>query len=58
LGSGEVVPAWDLAVSTMSLGERTRFVVPPEYAYGERGFEGLIPPNETIELDIELVGFY
>ena len=31
LHSGEVIIGWDIAVSTMRVGERATFVIPPEY---------------------------
>ena len=55
LGAGQVVPGLDGAVLQLSLGMRARVTIPPELAYGERGFPGLVPPNTNIDFDIELL---
>ena len=41
----------------MSLGERARVKVSPDFAYGERGVPDIIPENETMSFEIELVNF-
>ena len=46
---------WDLALAGMCKGEVKRAYVPPHLAYGEKGLEGVVPPNEVIVLDIEMV---
>ena len=55
VGTGQVIAGLDEAVSQLSVGARARVTIPPELAYGERGFPGLVPPNTTIEFDIELL---
>lgn len=55
LGQGQVIKGWDEAVALMRVGERMRFVVPANLAYGEKGYPGAIPPNSTLIFDIELV---
>jgi peptidylprolyl isomerase len=53
--SGEVIRGWDQGIVQMSKGERSRMTIPPSLAYGEKGFPGLIPGNETIVFEVSLL---
>lgn len=55
VGTGHVFKGWDQGLQLMQQGSKYRFVLPPELAYGEEGFKNIVPPNETITLDVELV---
>lgn len=46
---------WDKAVSSMHKGEVATLICGPQYAFGEKGAPPKIPPNATIETEIELV---
>jgi len=46
---------WDRALAGMCNGEVKRAYIPPKLAYGEKGLEGVVPPNEVIAIDIEMV---
>jgi hypothetical protein len=41
----------------MSIGERSKITITPEYAYGDKGLYPLIPPHSTVTFDIMLLGF-
>ncbi|WP_412984496.1 peptidylprolyl isomerase [Pontimicrobium sp. IMCC45349] len=55
LGVGQVIPGWDEGVSLLKVGDKARFVIPSDLAYGARGAGGVIPPNATLIFDVELM---
>ncbi|KAE8720447.1 FK506-binding protein 1 [Hibiscus syriacus] len=57
LGRGLVIQGWDDGVETMKKGENALFTIPPELAYGESGFSPSIPPDATLQFDIELLSW-
>ena len=57
LGIGKVIKGWDEGVAQMAKGQRAKLTCSPDYAYGPRGFPGLIPPNSTLVFDVELLDF-
>jgi len=56
IGVGKVIRGWDEGVMEMSLGEKSTLTITGDYAYGDRGFPNLIPPNSTLIFDVELKG--
>uniref|UniRef100_A0A6N2KU99 peptidylprolyl isomerase n=1 Tax=Salix viminalis TaxID=40686 RepID=A0A6N2KU99_SALVM len=51
---GAVLKGLDLGVEGMRVGGQRLLIVPPALAYGSKGVQE-IPPNATIELDVELL---
>ena len=56
LGVGQVIPGWDEGISLLKVGDKARFVIPSDLAYGSAGAGGVIPPNATLIFDVELMG--
>ncbi len=54
-GAHQMIPGFDVMVQDMQLGEKRTIVLPPEMAYGEDGYPGVIPGGAYIAFDVELV---
>jgi len=50
-----VIPCWTEGVQLMKPGGKARLTCPPAIAYGDRGAGGVIPPNSTLNFEIELI---
>lgn len=51
-----LIPGWSAALGMMREGDQWRLTIPPGLAYGRDGAgEGLIPPDQTLIFEIELV---
>ncbi len=61
LGSAEFIPGWNMGLLRLKEGEKARFIIPYQLAYGEEGKVNrntgnrAIPPYETLVFDIEII---
>ena len=50
-----VIPCWTEGVQRMKPGGKAKLTCPPAIAYGAAGAGGVIPPNATLNFEIELL---
>ena len=55
LGVGQVISGWDEGIQLLKVGDKARFVIPSDLAYGSAGAGGVIPPDATLIFDVELM---
>ncbi len=55
IGIGQVIRGWDEGVVQMSLGEKAKLDITPDFGYGAAGAGGVIPPNADLVFEVELL---
>jgi FKBP-type peptidyl-prolyl cis-trans isomerase len=53
--TGRLIPGWTQALQMMHAGEKWRLVIPAALAYGHEGAGGVIPPDQTLVFELELL---
>eukprot|EP00775_Hariotina_reticulata_P005268 gene5268-5503_t len=57
LGEGRVIKGWDTGVATMKKGELANLICRADYAYGAAGSPPTIPPDATLQFEVELLSW-
>jgi FKBP-type peptidyl-prolyl cis-trans isomerase len=55
IGIGSVIKGWDEGIMEMQEGEVATLEITSDFAYGESGAPGAIPPNADLQFEVELL---
>lgn len=54
MGRRQVIPGWEAGMLGMREGEKRKFTIDPDQAYGAKG-KANVPPNAVIVFEVELL---
>ena len=55
IGVTGVITGWTKGLEGMKVGGKRELIIPPDMGYGARGAGGVIPPNATLDFEIEML---
>jgi len=50
-----VIPCWTEGMQKIKVGGKAKLTCPPATAYGDRGAGASVPPNATLNFEVELL---
>ena len=53
-----MIAGWNIAIDGMCVGEKRQAIIPPSFAYGNKGSGKKIPSNATLLFEIELISIF
>jgi FKBP-type peptidyl-prolyl cis-trans isomerase FkpA len=56
LGTGGVIPGWDIGFSRLRPGSKAKLIIPSPYGYSAATNNSKIPPNSVLIFDVEFRG--
>jgi peptidylprolyl isomerase len=54
-GREQLFPGWEEGLGLIEEGGKIQLIIPPALGFGEEGLGGMIPPNATLIMDVELI---
>jgi FKBP-type peptidyl-prolyl cis-trans isomerase len=55
LGKTSVIRGWTQGLVGVKAGGKRELIIPPDLGYGAQGAGGVIPPNATLDFEIEVL---
>lgn len=52
---GQMIPGWNEALITRSIGDKFVLLIPSHMGYGKRGFPGAVPPDANLIFEVEVL---